>query len=100
MGPVADDHQRQPELVEGGDRHIDLLVRHQLGNDQVVVADRPGGEPRRIHGRIDDRGLAPEVGSDPSLRDARVRDVTIGALRGRSSPTAASAGRRRAGPHG
>src|SRR5207248_5815128 len=41
-GAVTDDDQRQAEAVEGLDRDVDLLVRHELGDHRVVVADRAG----------------------------------------------------------
>src|SRR3954470_6295206 len=77
---VTDDQQRALHLVEGLHRHVDPLVRHQLGQHQVLVAYHARGKPARVDRRMDHRRLAAEVRADPRLRRARVRDVAVDAL--------------------
>ena len=80
VGPVADDDQGQAQTVEGLDRDVDLLVRHQLRDDCVVISHHTGREPPRVNRRVDDVGLAPEVGADSRLGGAGIGDVAVGAL--------------------
>ena len=63
LGAVADDHQRQPQRVEGAHGHVDALVRHQLGQHQVVRR-RPapaGREALELDRRVQHGRLAAEV---------------------------------------
>ena len=58
---VADDHERAAQLVEGVDRDVDALVRHELGQDEVEVAALLGRDRReagRLDGRVDDVRVA------------------------------------------
>ena len=68
VGTVADDDQGQAQRVEGLDRHLDALVRHELGDEHVVLPDRARCKARGLDGRVDHGRLASEVGPDPSLR--------------------------------
>ena len=60
---------------EGAHGRLDVLVRHELRDDQEVVADAPGAEPRRLHGRVDHRRLAAEGARDTRARRLGVGDV-------------------------
>jgi hypothetical protein len=67
---LTDHDQRQSQSVERGDRGLDALVRHQLRDEHVVLADRTGRESLGIHWGVDDVGLAAEVGPQPGLGGA------------------------------
>ena len=80
VGPAARHHERQPQAVEGLDRHVDLLVGHELGEHEVVAADRLGPEALGRDRRVDDPRVAPEVRLDARLGGARVRHVAVHTL--------------------
>ena len=77
-GPHHD--QRQPQPVEGLDGDVDPLVRHQLGEHQVVVAHLARLQPPGVHGRVDHLRFAAEVRAYPGLRGAGVGQVAVDAL--------------------
>ena len=88
VGAAAGHHERQLEVVERLDRHVDLLVRDELGEHQVVIAHRLRPEALRGHGRVDDARVAPEVGLDARLGGARVGHVAVHPLGGDPVPLA------------
>ena len=93
VGPVADDHERQPQAVERLDGEVDALVRHQLAEHDVEVADRPGREARGLDRRVDDVGVAAEVARGCGAASSRSWRCSGRRAGRRSSPTGASAGR-------
>jgi hypothetical protein len=80
VGAVADDQQRQAQLVEGPHRDLDALVRHQLGEDDVGVARRGRREALDVDGRVQHGRLAPEVAGHAAFGRLRVGDVGVDAL--------------------
>ena len=88
LRPVADHHEREPEARERLDRDVDPLVRHQLGEHDVVVADRARREAVDLHRRVQDGRLAPEVAAHALGGGARVGDVAVDALGGDPVPLA------------
>ena len=63
VGPVADDHERQPQAVEGLDGDVEVLVGHELAEHDVAspTSTSRRREARRLHRRVQDVGVAAEV---------------------------------------
>ena len=80
-GPPPAIDERRPQAVERLDRHVDLLVRDELRQHQVVAPDRLPAEALGRDRRVDDLRVAPEVRLDARLRGPRVRHVAVHALR-------------------
>ena len=78
----------RPQRVEGPDRDVDALVRHELGEHDVGVADRPRREAAGLDRRVQDGRVAAEVARDPPAGRLGVRDVARRRAAPRSSPTA------------
>ena len=53
-GSVACDHERQAQPVEGPDGDVDLLVRDELGDDQVAASRPARPEARGVDRWVDD----------------------------------------------
>ncbi len=88
VGAAAGHDERQLQVIERLDRHVDLLVRHELGEHQVVVTHRLLLEALSGHRRVDDARVAPEVGLDARLGGARVGHVAVHPLGGDPVPLA------------
>ena len=77
---VADHDERQAEAVERLDGDVEALVRHQLRDHQVVLADLARPEAVELHGRMQHVRLAAEAVADARRGEVRARHVAIHAL--------------------
>ena len=63
-GPLPTTTSGRPQLVERAHRDVDALVGHQLGEHDVLVADRRRREAADLHRRVQHGRLAAEVARD------------------------------------
>src|SRR5579871_730442 len=75
--PVADDAEAAAGALERAHGHIDALVGHQLGYDQVIIFRFPAIAAFDIHGRMDDAGFAAPGFLDTPRDVLAVRDELI-----------------------
>ena len=90
-GPSPTTTSGRPQPVEGAHRDVDPLVRHQLREHEVVLADPLGAdrcEALDLHGRVQDGRLAAEVAAHAGGGEPRVGHVGVDALGGDVVPLA------------